>query len=181
MKNKGLLGLITIVLAGGSVLAAGDVPRLLPARILVPDPSNQNGVRQVSESATFHNHERFRLEVQPGQSGHIYLFCRNSQGEFQLLFPLRDDGDSYVPAGVHLNLPGDGWFRFDEVPGKEDLILVQSPQPLADLEDAINSGDTIDPSILDRYQQWTGKGIDRDGHAPQGFLTRHILLEHEKK
>lgn len=181
MKNKGLLGLITVVLAGGSILFAGDIPRLLPARILVPDTSNQSGVRQVSESATFHNHERFRLEVQPKQNGHVYLFCRNSQGEFQLLFPLRDDGDSYVPTGTRLNLPGDGWFRFDEVPGQEELILVQSQQPLGDIEDAINSGDAIDPAILERYQQQTTKGIDRDGNAPQGLITRHILLEHESK
>jgi hypothetical protein len=167
---------LAAVLAGGSMAVSGardlraafefklvqtaNASNLLPVFILVPDRAEWNGVRRVSERTTFYDHERFRVAVRPKRSGHVYLFCRNNQGEVRLLYPQRGDGDNYVARDDQADLPGDGWFRFDAMAGQEELIVLQSPTPLDDVEQA---------SQVEKYERWTGAGL----------VVRHIFLEHE--
>jgi hypothetical protein len=152
-------------------LQTADAPALLPIHILVPDAGN--GVRRVSDRSTFYDHERFKVAVQPKRSGHVYVFSRNSQGDVQLLFPLHDDGDSYVTRNDRVNVPGDGWFRFDAEPGQEELILLQSPTPVADFEQAGENGGSMDRDLFEHYEH-----LD---DAPQGAVVRHVLLDHQPR
>jgi hypothetical protein len=149
---------------------AANASNLLSAQIVVPDRSSYDGLRRVSESTVFHNHERFRLQVQPQQNGHIYVFSRDSSGDFQLLYPAREDGDNYVHRNSRLNLPGNGWFRFDEDPGREELILIQSPAPLAVVEQAAQLGDGIAADLLENYER-----------GAENTIVRHIFLEHQDR
>jgi hypothetical protein len=57
------------------------------------------------------------------------------------------------------------------VPGQEELFIVQSPTPLADVEDAITYDDADYARLLHRYERYTGERV----------LVRRMFLEHEPR
>ncbi len=174
MFRKGLLVLTVAAGMASAQFKAVSSPNAagrLRAHIVVPDRSSWSGVREVSEGATFYDHERFRVSVQPKQSGYFYLFSRNSQGDVQLLYPLHGDGDSYVERNERVALPGEGWLRFDEMAGQEELILIESVEALADVERAIADGDEVDADVVDQYERRPGWDV----------VVRHMFLEHENR
>jgi hypothetical protein len=179
-KTLFLAATVVVLLSAGTLALAFEfktvstpnAQRLLRAHIVIPDPAVPSGVREVGEHYTFFDFEKFRLSIEPKQSGHVYLFSRNSQGEVQLLYPLEHDGDNYVARKERIDLPGNGWLRFDRVAGQEELILLQSPTPLEDIETARTEG-TVASEVMDRYEM----GVD----TPCGLLVRHIFLEHKNR
>jgi hypothetical protein len=166
MFNKNL----TLLFLSSALAFCGD-PGQLRVRLVVPDQASYSGVRQVSERATFFDHERFRVTVQPNQSGYVYVFTRNDEGEVKLLYPLRGDGDGYVSRNQRVNLPGDGWLRFDSTAEQEELILIESADPLVDLEHAGRHGQPIDSELF--------AGFER--HPDRDMRVRHLFLEHENR
>ena len=190
IRQKAVLLLASAAIASGSLFAAGhafpgaltavyefkavnsdEVKHLLSAHIVVPDRETYEGTRRVSEGSTFYSYERFRLALQPKMSGHIYVFGRNNDGDVELLYPRRTDGDNYVSRNSKVSLPYNGWFRFDRVPGQEELFIVQSPTPLADVEDAMTYDDGDYARLLHRYERYTGERV----------LVRRMFLEHEPR
>jgi len=81
---------------------------------------------QVTERHTFRSGDRIRIHFQSNADGDIALFQIGSSGTGQLLFPDLSAGltDSRLSAGEDKVLPHDtAWFRFDEQPGTEQLIV----------------------------------------------------------
>ena len=175
MFKKGLFLVFAVALAASAfqfkAVSSPNATRMLRAQIVVPDNSTGNAVRQVGEGSTFFDYDRFRVSVQPKRSGHVYLFSRNRRGDVQLLYPLRDDGDGFVARNQRVDLPGDGWLRFDEMAGQEELILIESVQPLAEIEQWNEDGDAADPEVLDRYEHYPTRNM----------LVQHMFLEHENR
>ncbi len=81
---------------------------------------------QVTEGQVFRSGDRIRIHFQSNADGDIALFQIGSSGTAQLLFPDLSTGltDSRLIAGEDKVLPHDSaWFRFDEQPGTEQLIV----------------------------------------------------------
>jgi hypothetical protein len=82
---------------------------------------------QVAPTRVFRSGERIRLHFQSNADGHIALIQLGSSGTGQMLFPNPAQGltDNRLMAGQARALPSPGhWFRFDQNPGTERLIVV---------------------------------------------------------
>lgn len=82
---------------------------------------------QVASTRVFRSGERIRLHFQSNADGHIALIQLGSSGTGQMLFPNPAQGltDNHLVAGQARALPSPGhWFRFDQNPGTERLIVV---------------------------------------------------------
>ncbi len=144
------------------VVNSNNANRLLPAHIVVADDTSYDGLRHVSNSTVFSSQDRFRLHLQPKLSGNLYILSRDSQGSLHLLYPLREDFGNYVQRNTRIELPASGWFRFDSDTGREELVLIESPVPLNDINE------NVDNSTLEHYER-----------ASDQIVIRHIFLEHQ--
>lgn len=82
---------------------------------------------QVTGQRVFHSGERIRLHFLSNADGNIALIQLGSSGTSQVLFPDPGRGltDSRLVAGEDKVLPDDAsWFRFDQKPGTERLIVL---------------------------------------------------------
>ncbi|HEV8578198.1 MAG TPA: DUF4384 domain-containing protein [Thermoanaerobaculia bacterium] len=82
---------------------------------------------QVTEHRAFHSGERIRLHFRSNSDGNIALLQLGSSGTAQVLFPDPEKGltESRLMAGEDKVLPHEAaWFRFDEKPGTEKLIVL---------------------------------------------------------
>ena len=70
-----------------------------------------------------------------------------------------------------MDLPAAGWLRFDSSAEQEELILIQSAEPLDELRHAGRHGDPIDPEFF--------AGFER--HPDRDMQVRHLFLEHENR
>lgn len=85
---------------------------------------------QVTNGRIFHSGERIRLHFRANSEGSIALIQLGSSGTARVLFPdlahnLTDDrlvanGERILPSPVH-------WFRFDDNPGTERLLVLFGP------------------------------------------------------
>jgi hypothetical protein len=90
---------------------------------------------QVAATRVFRSGERIRLHFQSNADGNIALIQLGSSGTGQMLFPNQAQGltDSRLVAGQDRSLPSSShWFRFDQNPGTERLVVVfaRTPQEL---------------------------------------------------
>lgn len=89
-------------------------------------PGSASGI-QVTEGRTFKSGERIRLHFRSNSAGFISILQLGASGSSQILFPDSDQGlvDAAFPANEERILPSkDHWFRFDQNPGKERLIVI---------------------------------------------------------
>ena len=87
---------------------------------------------QVASTRVFRSGERIRLHFQSNADGNIALIQIGSSGAGQMLFPNPAQGlsDSRLTAGQDRTLPSSShWFRFDQNPGTERLVVVFARTP----------------------------------------------------
>ena len=137
----------------GIFVRPAQAPRAAKIQVLVPDPSSHK-LRPAPSDTIFFDNQRFRLRVNAATGGYLYVLCLNSQGRPAVLFPTADTTgqDSQITRQVPLVVPIAGWFEFDSVPGVERIFLLVAPDPIPDLEDAIEqSRGGLTPSVFHRY------------------------------
>jgi hypothetical protein len=95
-------------------------------------------VHAASPEEVFRAGDKFRLRVQPGQSGFLYLINQGpgSEGKerYWILHPRS------WPAQPADQTVETGWYQFDENAGSERLWLVWAEQRVAPLEEALRTG-----------------------------------------
>ncbi|BEV72991.1 hypothetical protein THUN1379_24730 [Paludibacterium sp. THUN1379] len=98
---------------------------------------DDNGhVQQIqTPSHTFKSGDAVRLGIQTNMTGYLYVVNAGSSGNMHLLYPV-DGRPAKVKAGVSYTVPGKGLIRFDSTPGNEEVLILVSPQPLADMPQA---------------------------------------------
>jgi len=94
---------------------------------------------EVDPNTTFHSGDRIKLRVGVNDTGYLYIVHRGSSGVWKPLFPSPEiaGGVNRVTKDVVYDLPSGYVFTFDEQAGKEQLFVVLSRQPEADLEQLI--------------------------------------------
>jgi len=84
---------------------------------------------QVTERHVFRSGDRIRIHFRSNANGHIALIQLGASGTSQFLFPDPESNpaDGSLTADQDKILPNDSaWFRFDQKPGTERLIVLFS-------------------------------------------------------
>lgn len=79
--------------------------------------------------------DQIQVKIQPVTDAYIYIFHQGASGEKTCLLPKVDRGEQapLVKGGTTIKLPDDGYFEFAAPPGSEELIVVATEKPTADL------------------------------------------------
>jgi len=109
----------------------------------------------------FHTGDRFFLNVAVGEAGALYLVSegRDERGasEWNILFPTRDNNQGLSALAARQNIKT-GWYRFTGSTGVEQVWLIWSTQPIAELDaifrDAMADGVVHDPGRLTQLQEF---------------------------
>lgn len=150
----------------------------------------------VLETAVFQSGEKFRMQIEPEQDCHVYLFNRGTSGRYHVLFPIPQvlDGRNELTEDRAIMIPGNGSYQFDTQTGSEELVLCVSRRAYPDLERLVrtDSADThtVDALLLkieqmNRDHSSYVKTIDQDStrvclvsRRPEAVLVSRIVLRH---
>ena len=93
------------------------------------------GARAVDPATLFRSGDRIRFAFEPNVDGFLYVIQRGSTGRWSVLLPhpLIDGGSNAVRGFGEVTIPPEGWFRFDENPGTEQVFVYLSREPLTAL------------------------------------------------
>ena len=102
-------------------------------RILLRAPDG--AAREVDAETMFQSGDRIRFAFEPNVDGFLYVIQRGSSGRWSVLLPhpMINGGRNRVAPYGEVTIPPEGWFRFDENPGSEQVFVYLSREPLATL------------------------------------------------
>ncbi len=103
---------------------------------------------------TFHSGDRVRLAFESNINGFLYVAHQGSSRRWTLLFPGEtiNGGSNAIARGQLTQVPDNGWFRFDDTPGQEELFVVLSRERLADMpgfQGRVRRSDSLPPKAVD--------------------------------
>ena len=90
----------------------------------------------------FKSGDKVRLIFSTNRDGHIYWLSKGTSGEYQVLFPTAQAGmDNKVVRNQEYTVPTKGAWRFDDNKGTETVVCILAPEPIADLDKAVQLAD----------------------------------------
>jgi len=119
--------------------ASGATPLGLKYTVLKLD--GDNTPKEVPTDTIFHAGDRIRFAVEVNASGYLYIINQGSSGSWKPMFPSAeiDDGNNRIEGWRLYTMPPKSRLTFDSTVGTENLFIVFSLQPEADLEGMIYS------------------------------------------
>jgi hypothetical protein len=97
---------------------------------------------RVDPSRTFRAGDRVRLVLESNIAGYLYVFYRENDSDPIMLFPdaRLNNGNNYIQGHVPTEIPSSKeideryrWFVFDNKPAIENLYIIVTREPLADV------------------------------------------------
>ena len=88
-------------------------------------------VDRVNPTTIFHSGDKIRLQLKSNVAGRLVIAQRNADGSSGVLFPDSrvNGGDNRIQADTVAALPSWGaWFKFDNNPGEERLLVMLTPE-----------------------------------------------------
>lgn len=86
----------------------------------------------------FKSGDKVKLVYTTNIDGYVYWMAKGSSGTYAILFPSARAGmDNAVKKNTEYNIPVKGAFRFDDTPGKEELLCILSAERVPELEKAV--------------------------------------------
>lgn len=134
-------------------------------------------VSTVSPSYEFKSGDRVKLFYTPNIDGYAYWMTKGSSGALTVLFPSVQAGvDNRVTRNTEYTVPIKGSFKFDDTPGKEELLCVISPDRIPELDTIIakNSHGVIPAESAVQVAQVEEKNSSRR-------QTRDLVFEEEEE
>ncbi|RLC10939.1 MAG: hypothetical protein DRI57_19645 [Deltaproteobacteria bacterium] len=100
---------------------------------------------EVDDNFVFRSGDQFRMRVKSNINGYLYIFNQGSSNRKHLIFPDPRvlQGRNYLKAYREYTVPASGWFQFDNRPGTERLILVESLKPVSQFAGFSGQGSSI--------------------------------------
>jgi hypothetical protein len=93
---------------------------------------------------------RFRFNIEPSQSGSLYLINEDSDSrngiKYNVLFPTLENNGGVAQLAAKQRMEA-GWYYFVDQPGVEKLWLVWAEQPIPDLETTLKEAIKRDGEI----------------------------------
>jgi serine/threonine protein kinase len=131
---------------------------------------------EVDPDQTFHSGDRVRLAFESNQDGFLYVASQGSSRRWSLLFPDPgiNGGVNAIARGRIYQVPDNGWFRFDDTPGQEELFVVLSKERMADLpgfKGRILKQETLPSAVVDDLRTRLASRdlvFEKDPPAPAG-------------
>ncbi|MHC4402038.1 MAG: DUF4384 domain-containing protein [Planctomycetota bacterium] len=77
--------------------------------------------------------DKIRVRIHPLNGAYVYIFYEGASGERVCLLPVEQEKVPFIQGEATLDLPGDGFFEFVSPPGDEELVVVATERPIADL------------------------------------------------
>ncbi len=138
LSNPGAVDLYYADRRGPENEVAGSRPRNagLKYRIFRRDSAGQPV--EVDPDTTFRSGDRIRLTFEPNVDGFLYLIQQGSSGRWSMLYPHPQihAGQNGVSPFAEVTIPPGGWFRLDETPGTERLLVYLSKTKVSALPGA---------------------------------------------
>lgn len=134
-------------------------------------------VSTVSPSHEFKSGDRVKLVYTPNIDGYAYWMAKGSSGALTVLFPSVQAGvDNKVTRNTEYAVPVKGTFKFDDTPGKEELLCVISPERIPELDKIIaeNSKGVIPAENAVQVAEVEQKNTSRR-------QTRDLVFEEEEE
>jgi serine/threonine protein kinase len=139
---------ILITMGGWAVYGFWPEEEPLPARPLelsIFRRADSGRPENVKPDHAFRSGDGISFVINPPQSGYLYVLRKGSNGTTEILFPSREDSDSYEQMRAHqpIELPAqDGeWYGFAPQAGTDRLYVIWVPEKgrafLTDLESAV--------------------------------------------
>ncbi len=126
---------------GASIIKAAAGPPL-GLKYSIVKTVNKHPVGEVSADSSFQTGDGLQLRVETNSPGYLYVVNQGSSGTWKPMFPSPEiaGGNNHIEGFHTITLPsGQHQMTFDQHPGVENLFLVFSREPVADLEDLIYS------------------------------------------
>lgn len=101
-------------------------------------------IREVAAESVMRSFDRVQLRLQANQSGYFYVAVEDRDGNNRLLYPVGEDRnrgrcDAFQPTAA----PSLNWFRVDNEPGVEPILIVFSRRPVERLESLAKKTDAV--------------------------------------
>lgn len=89
---------------------------------------NDSEMHRVNADRAFRTGERIRIHYTPNYDGYLFVMQKGSSGQISLLFPSQlGTNQNLLKAGQDHAVPAQGWFRFDETAGLEQVQVIFFP------------------------------------------------------
>lgn len=117
--------------------ASGAPP--LGLRYTVLKLASDNTPGEVATDTVFHAGDRIRFSIESNAPGYLYIVNQGSSGTWKPMFPSAEveDGNNRIEGWRPYTMPPKSRLAFDATAGTENLFIVFSRQPEADLETMI--------------------------------------------
>jgi hypothetical protein len=128
-----------------------SAPLGLRYHILLKDRDQFRQVNYLS----FRSGQQIRLVISTNVNGHLYILSEGSKGTRRLIFPdpRMKQGEGSVQCFQEFEIPGNGFFAFDDTAGGETLHIVISPQPVQELQELAGGEPLIDEPVWSRIEE----------------------------
>jgi hypothetical protein len=124
----------------------------------------------------FSSGEKLKLRYTTNTDGYAYWLAKMSSGKYAILFPSKEAGsNNFVKKNENQTVPLTGYFRFDENPGKESLLLVFSKEKVAELEEAVTKAMAENTTTEQDIPQIASLELNKS----QKSKTRDLVFEEE--
>ncbi|MEQ1870253.1 MAG: serine/threonine-protein kinase [Vicinamibacterales bacterium] len=110
------------------------------------------------ETAVFHSGDRVRFTFDSNVDGFLYVVQQGSSSRWTVLFPSPriNNGLNAVRHTEQYQVPANDWFLFDAQPGREELFVFFSREPVAQLpgfDKPVTKPEIVVASVMDDLQQ----------------------------
>ncbi len=111
-----------------------------------------------ASTTTFHSGDRVRFTFEANINGYLYVVQRGSSGRWTVLFPgpRINGGKNTVGRLAQYQVPSNDWFLFDDNPGKEELFVFLSREPMQQLpgfDQPVTRTETVVESVVQDLRQ----------------------------
>ena len=96
--------------------------------------------RFVSTRTVFRAGDKVRFHFAMNFPGYVAIINQGSSGKRALLFPYRGVSNHIGRTADYTVPQGEGWFAFDETPGKEQLTFIMSKREIAEVTQVSGGG-----------------------------------------
>jgi serine/threonine-protein kinase len=120
---------------------------------------DRGGIQVDSDpDTTFRAGDRVKFAFESNIDGFLYVVYKGSSGRWDVLFPNPEinGGRNTIRRGQQYAVPEDGWFAFDETPGTEEVFVILSKEPMAQLpgfKSPVTKAESIQAAVVDTLQQ----------------------------
>ena len=115
--------------ATAAIVAPVAAARSIGLRYWIELLSTTGEMKRVTNDYAFRNGDRIRLHVESNIAGRLTIVQSQDGGPFQRLFPGRQSTGKVAPFTDQVIPSAKGSFRFDERPGKLELLLKLENEP----------------------------------------------------